>query len=197
MVTAGPYMGDDDPPTFDAQLRLAKSLCVSNRDLAGKPFWQFLDGLSWGLLGAPFDETSDSWGWSNLLKIGWSSIDNPVRWPRPLREDQRDVCASALCEEFAKLKNSLVVVASRDEFGILAKSFPRLLPQWRTEYNDNFIGDYNEQTSVWSFTDPKSGNLYIHCDHPGYFVRARERFWGSALGRIIHLARAMPKFSHQ
>ena len=188
-------MGDDDPPTFDAQLRLAELLCVRNRNLSGSPFWQFLDGLTWALLGAPFDETSDRWGWSNLLKIGWSSEYNPIRWPQPLIGDQQDICATSLYEEFMELHNSLIIILSRNEFYVLdnSKCFQKLISQWEPAYLDNFGGHYNEQTSVWSFADSNSGNLYVHCDHPNYAKNAR--FWGSALGRIIHLARAMPNFS--
>ena len=181
MATAGLYMGDDDPPTFDAQLQLAESLCVNNRNLEHSPFWQFLDGLSWALLGAPFNETSDSWGWSNLFKIGWSSINNPSNWRQPLIGDQRDVCIAALNEEFVQLHDSLIIIASGERFGLIEK------------YEDKWNKDY-EETGVWSFTDANSHNLYVTCYHPRYLVSGG-RVWGSALGYTIHLARTMPRFA--
>jgi hypothetical protein len=83
MATSGDYWADA-PQTFDARSQVARSLCANRHERAHRPFWQFLDGLTWALLGAPFDETSDRWGWSNLLKIGWSG-GNPDEWPSPIK----------------------------------------------------------------------------------------------------------------
>jgi hypothetical protein len=191
MATDGDYWADDEQ-TFDQRLQCTESLCNNRHDRAGSPFWQFLDGLTWALLGAPFNETSDRWGWSNLLKIGWS-VGNPNGWQVKLIEEQREVCAISLREEFEKLHESLIIIGSRNAFGVLDSPhiFPKLMPQWR----DNWNKDHHEQTGVWSFTDPKSSNLYVHCEHPGYAIRAASSFWGSALGRIIHLARVLPGFA--
>jgi hypothetical protein len=83
---------------------------------------------------------------------------------------------------------------SGNTFGMLESPyfFAKPTPPWR---KDSWNKDYREQTGVWSFTDPNSGNLYIHGYHPGYAVRAYNSFWGSALGRTIQLARTMPRFA--
>jgi hypothetical protein len=183
MATAGFYIGDDDPPSFDAQLRLAQS-CTNNRSLADSPFWQFLDGLTWALLGGPFNETSDRWGWSNLLKIGWSKANPNAQ----LRNAQREACITSLREEFEKLHDSLIVIVSNDRFKVLDSNdvFPKLVPQWKSDYDGNWNKDYNDETGLYWFEDKRSRNLYVH----GYHPRAAARFFGSALGRTIHLARA-------
>jgi hypothetical protein len=114
MATDGDYWADD-PQLFDQRVQIAESLCNNRHDRARSPFWQFLDGLTWALLGAPFNETSDRWSWSNLLKIGWS-VGNPNQWRPPveplLKEKQRDVCIAALREEFVKLHEILIIIAS-------------------------------------------------------------------------------------
>jgi hypothetical protein len=78
------------------------------------------------------------------------------------------------------------VIVSNNTFGVLDSPniFPKLVPHWNKDY---------EQTGVWSFADPNSGNLYIHDYHPRYAVK--KGFWGSALGCTIHLARTMPRFA--
>jgi hypothetical protein len=199
MATDGDYWADD-PQTFDQQLRHAEELCNNRHGRAGSPFWQFLDGLTWALLGGPFDKTSDRWGWSNLLKIGWS-VGNPNAWRPPVEprliNEQRAACVASLCEEFAKLNNSLVVIVSGNTFGVLDSPdlFSNLIPNWQQKYEDNWTKDYHVDTGVWSYADSKSGNLYVHCEHPGYAARTWYSFWGSALGRIVHLARTMSRFA--
>ena len=129
MATDKDYWAED-PPDFDQRLMRAESICMGHVfDWPRSPFWQFLDGLSWALLGAPLFESADQWGWSNLLKIGWS-VGNPSRWRRQvptLEKERRDVCIVALREEFAKLRNSLIVVASAYPLGVLDS--PELFPK--------------------------------------------------------------------
>jgi hypothetical protein len=199
MATDGDY-GATAPQTFARQLRRAEDGCKRRHDRARSAFWQFLDGLTWALLGGPFEKTSDRWGWSNLLKIGWS-VGNPHQWRPPvqpiLKDDQRDVCVSALRQEFENLSKSLIVICTGDTFGVLDSRdlFPKLVPHWKNSYADNWDKANNDQTGVWSLRDPKSGNLYAHCYHPRHMVQAWDSFWGSALGYIIHMARAsIPPF---
>jgi hypothetical protein len=196
MATEGGYLADE-PQNFDARSQVARSLCANGRhERAHRPFWQFLDGLTWALLGGPFDETSDRWGWSNLLKIGWSG-GNPEEWPSPIKpkliDDQRSACVASLRDEFEELHDSLVVIVSSNTFGVLdnADLFPQLVPGWQDKYDDNWNKDYESSTGVWSFKDTHSRNLYIHAEHPRRAVSAIKPYWGSALGRIIHLARTM------
>lgn len=199
MATDGGYWADD-PQTFDQRSQCTELLCAPHTrdERMRSPFWQFLDGLSWALLGAPYDETSDRWGWSNLLKIGWS-VGNPNQWRPPvepqLKDAQRDICVIALREEFEKLHGSLIVICSGNTFGVLESPdfFPRLVPQWQKNYADNWNRD-REETGVWWFIDPNSGNLYVHGYHPNYAVI--NNFWGSALRYTIHLARTLlPRFA--
>lgn len=182
IATAGDYRGDADPPTFDAQRDVVESLCTDNcRDLAASPFWQFLDGLTWALLDGPFHETTNRWGWSNLLKIGWSDANPNAE----LRAAQQTTCINALREEFDKLHDSLIVIVSNDTFGVLDSPylFPQIVPLWNT--------NYHEQTGLYWFKDQRLGNLYVHGYHPRATLGPREPRWGSALGRTIQLARAL------
>jgi hypothetical protein len=96
--------------SFKTRLAITTDFCTKGRHFrASSPFWQFLDGLSWALFGAPFHETTNKWGWSNLLKIGWSS-GNPHQWRAPVRpsliDEQRVTCSKALSEEFTGLEDS-------------------------------------------------------------------------------------------
>jgi len=196
MATHGAYGADIPQTTFDAQLALAESLCTNRRDhLAHTPFWQFLDGLTWALLGAPSAETSDRWGWSNLLKIGWSE-GAPNDWRKEMKDAQQDICAVALRKEIERLHHSLVVIVSFSPLNVLDsdKVFPQLIQNWNMDYESNWKKDYHEQTGLWWFNDQKSGNLYVHGHHPRPAVYGG--YWGSALGRTIQLARAsMPRFA--
>jgi hypothetical protein len=111
---------------------------------------------------------------------------------------QRSACVASLLDEFEELHNSLVVIVTSNTFGVLdsADLFPQLVPGWQDKYDDNWNKDYESSTGVWSFKDAHSGNLYIHADHPRRAVSAIEPYWGSALGRIIHLTRtSMPNFA--
>jgi hypothetical protein len=57
------------------------------------------------ILNGKYDQTQDSWGWSNLLKVA-GSAGPPHDW-------------AALQEEIARLRDSLIVVTSEKEYGIL------------------------------------------------------------------------------
>jgi len=192
IATRGEFWASDTQD-FDTRLGVTEQ-CVSGREGCETPFWQFLDGLTWALFGAPFDQTKEQWGWSNLLKIGWSEGNPGQR----LRDDQRDICAKSLREEFEQLHHSLVVIASSGTQNVLDHPavFPQLVPRWKASWSDNWHQNYDTQTGIWWFKDVYSGNLYVHNYHPRRMVQAGDSFWGSALGCTIQLARAlMPRFA--
>ena len=174
MATNGCYW-PGDPQTREGCLKLAELLCTNRKDhLARAPFWQFLDGLTWALFGAPFHESSERWGWSNLLKIGWS-VGNPNEWRPPVKptliDKQREACVTSLREEFERLHRSLIVIVSADTFGVLDATLE----------SRNWNKEYHEQTGIYWSTDSRS-NVYVHGYHPRYLI-------GSPLGRTINLAR--------
>jgi hypothetical protein len=103
--------------TFESSLRDTEAFC-KHPTLGRAPFWRFLNRLSHELLGAPYAQTQSNWGWSNLLKIGGTS-GSPGEWPSGLTESQRPACIVAFREEIAQLKDSQIVVASANEYGIL------------------------------------------------------------------------------
>ena len=132
-------------------------------------------------------------GWSNLLKIG-CSLGNPNQWPRPvssLIDEQKEICIAALEEELGSLHDSLIVIATGNTFGVLEGALPKVISGWQ----EAFWNKEHEETGCWTYEDPNSRNLYINCEHPGRAVRPPQSSWGSALGYIIHLARAMPRFA--
>ena len=93
--------------SFKSCLLATEAFCASRRhEREHSPFWRFLDTLTRELLGAPYSETTDRWGWSNLLKICWSE-GSPDRWPTELVELQREACIAAMREEFTRLRQSL------------------------------------------------------------------------------------------
>lgn len=115
--------------TFDARLAGTENFCRTP-DRGHSPYWRFMNRLTTELVGGPYDRTQDGWGWSNLLKIA-GSTGSPSEWGRTLIDDQRDACIVALCEEFVRLRDSLVVVTSNDSHGILHKVLPEE-SQWDT-----------------------------------------------------------------
>ena len=72
-ATEGAY-GSEGEQTFEACHERPARLCDRGPHArAHTPLWLFLDGLTRALLGGSYDATTDRWGWSNLLKIGWSA----------------------------------------------------------------------------------------------------------------------------
>ena len=136
--------------TFQEALADTESFCGNGpHKLGHTPFWQFLNRLTQELLGGPYHSTAARWGWSNLLKIGWSE-GQPAQWPAELKAVQRDVCSSALQEEFAQLRQSLVFVGSYEEFGILSRILPGK-EAWNKEHE--------KTAGLWWLHDSRSGNL--------------------------------------
>jgi hypothetical protein len=185
MGTKGPYFLDEDQ-TMEACLGRAEALAHAR---IKSHFWTFLDGISWALLGAPYDQTSGHWGWSNVIKIGW---DSGHKWPPgELNGDLNAVFAAALLEEFSQLQNSLILLMCSSALDILDRSdlFPALgIPGWQEPFSANW--HKQDDAGLWWFTDRRSGNLFIHGYHPGAMVQNWEPYWGTALGCIIHLALA-------
>lgn len=147
---------------FEEALTSTENLCGRGpHPLEGTPFWQFLNELTSKLLGGPYHATASRWGWSNLLKIGWSQ-GAPEAWPLGLMEAQRLAAGAALRQEFAKLRNSLVYIASAQEFGILYQILPG---------EEAWCKEHQESTTIWWYKEPVSSNLYVHSYHPNYLRR--------------------------
>ena len=182
-ATEGMY-GAEGEQSFEACHERAARLCDRGPHArAHTPLWLFLDGLTRALLGGPYDATTDRWGWSNLLKIGWSE-GSPEGWPPGLIERQQAACAAALREEVARLRRSLVFVGSRDDFGILGEALGGS-PAWH--------GERDEATGLWWFRDEASGNLFVHGCHPS--AARQGQFIEAALDRTVLLARKLlPRF---
>jgi hypothetical protein len=174
--TEGDYGATDDQG-FEACHERSARLCDRGaHGSAHTPTWMFLDTLTRGLLGGPYDATAGRWGWSNLLKIGWS-VGRPEDWPSELIERQQQACAAALREEFARLRDSLIFVASLDDFGILGEALGGL-PVWHGR---------DEATGLWWYRDAASGNLVVHGCDPA--AARRGQFAEAALDRTLLLAR--------
>jgi hypothetical protein len=177
--------GAEGEQTFEACHERAARLCDRGPHArAHTPLWLFLDGLTRALLGGPYDKTTDRWGWSNLIKIGWSE-GAPEAWPAGLVERQQRTCAAALREELARVRRSLVFVGSLDDFGILGEALGGL-PAWH--------GEHDEATGLWWFRDEASGNLFVHGCHPS--EARRMHLSEAALDRTVLLARnLLPQFA--
>jgi hypothetical protein len=164
--------------TFDALYSETENFCGHGKHGSeNSPYWRYLDALTRPLLGGAYHETVDRWGWSNLLKIAGNKGD-PGEWPTVMKEQQRGACSIALKEEVDHLKDSLILITSDDEFGIL-HSFLPAQNYWCKEFN-------NDARFLW-LRDPKTGNLYVHSYHPN-FMR-RKGFFDIAAARTIELAR--------
>ncbi|MDJ0389161.1 hypothetical protein QMO56_13645 [Roseomonas sp. E05] len=183
-ATEGDY-GAEGEQSFEACHERGARLCDRGPHAhAHTPLWLFLDGLTRGLLGGSYDMTTERWGWSNLLKIGWS-VGTPESWPAELIERQQPACAAALREELAGLRRSLVFVGSEDDFGILGEALGGM-PEWH--------GKQDEVTGIWWLHDEVSGNLIVHGCHPS--AARRGHFSKAALERTVLLARdLLPHFT--
>jgi hypothetical protein len=183
-ATEGEY-GAGREQSFEACHERAARLCDRGPHARGHtPLWLFLDGLTRALLGGSYDTTTDRWGWSNLLKIGWS-VGAPEDWPPGLVERQQAACALALREELGRLRRSLVFVGSLDDFGVLGEALGGV-PDWH--------GEQDAATGLWWFRDEASGNLLVHGCHPG--AARRGHISEAALDRTVLLARnLLPGFA--
>lgn len=182
-ATVGNY-GADGNQSFEACHERAARLCDRGPHAhAHTPLWMFLDALTRELLGGPYDATRDRWGWSNLLKIGWSE-GGPADWPSELVERQQGASAAALRAEFEQLHDSLIFVGSIDDFGILGDALGGV-PEWH--------GEREEATGIWWYREDASGNLFVHGCDPS--AARRGQLSAAALERAVMLARnLLPRF---
>lgn len=170
-----------DEPTFAVNLSGTEKFC-HQPTRGGSPYWQFLNRLTFELLGGPYDRTQHLWGWSNLLKIAGTK-GPPGNWPAALIAMQREACLAAFREEISKLRNSLIVVTSENEYGILLDvAGSREL--WNTT---------PRESQIFFRHDPVTGNTFVHAYHPKY-MRQRN-FFEAAVADTIRVAReTLPTF---
>lgn len=168
---------------FQECLQGTENFC--RRDLTsrrGTPFWRFVDRLSLEILGETYSLTQEKWGWSNLLKVA-GSAGSPARWPDALIDGQRTACIAALREEIARLRDSLIVVTSANEYGILFKAVAE----------ENLWDKQPRQSNIWWLRDPVSGNTYVRCYHPNNMQQ--RNFFEAAVNDVVRLAReTLPPF---
>jgi hypothetical protein len=170
--------GAAEDQSFRARSMATENFCGHGRHGRDhSPFWKFFDALTRALLGGAYHETLDRWGWSNLLKIA-ASEGSPGNWPTDLVEYQREACITALREEFAQLRQSLIFIASYHEYGILR----RILPD-----EEHWGKEFEASGGFWWLQDPKTGNLYVHSYHPSHMQR--RKFFRLAAEQTIELAK--------
>jgi hypothetical protein len=164
-----------DEPEFEATVSGTERYCRSPKH-GHTPYWRFLDRLTREMLGGPFDRTQDRWGWSNLLKVAGTQ-GSPNSWPPTLISGQRDVCVAAFREEVVRLKQSLIVVTSEKDYGILHEVA-----------GDRELWDTTPRKSQIYFRhDSVSGTLFVHTHHPNYLQR--KVFFDDAVADTILVAR--------
>ena len=87
-------------------------------------------------------------------------------------------------EEVSQLNNSLIVVASGDEYEML---YPIVAAQ------ENWNKEYQKKYGIWWIHDQASGNTYVHTYHPRVL-----RTWGifdEAANTIVRIAQqTLPPF---
>jgi hypothetical protein len=151
--------------SLTARLKWTEGIWQAGR--RGSPFWSFLDGLTTRILNGPYLDTSERWGWSNLLKVAWGD-GRLEHWPSDMKKGQRKVSIAALREEFANLHQSLVFIASGGDYGVLCPVVGKK-GLWNKE---------QQECGLWWLQDRASENLFIHGYHPnpmrqgGYFDAA-------------------------
>ena len=171
----------DDEQSVQACIRATEEFC-RHPTRGHSPFWRFLDRLTREILGGPYDQTQARWGWSNLLKVA-GTAGEPGDWPAALIEGQRTACITALQEEIARLRDSLIVVASGNEFGIL----------YQTVAEESRWDKQARESNIYWFRDGIAGNTYVHCYHPQYM--SKQNFFEAAVTDIVRLAQeTLPSF---
>ena len=166
--------------TFESR-QSATERFVQSPDRGNKPFWRFVNQICIGLLAAPYDQTQDKWGWSNLLKIAGNE-DSPDKWPRTLKSGQSAACQTALSEELAGLRGALVVILSSDLYGVVTPEITGL--QW----------DKEDRPGCTYWLEPgKTGNAIVNCYHPNYLQR--QKYFDDAVAETIHFSKkVLPPF---
>jgi hypothetical protein len=146
--------------SYEARLEVTRRFCQRDniREHLGSPFWRFLNELTLRIFHRRCDESQELWGWSNLLKIAPEKHD---QWPRPFVEFQHGSNVVALQEEIAPLRQSLIVIASEKDFGLLDELVPKGIEWDKTD----------RPGQTWRLFVPETGNLFIHSYHPGNLNR--------------------------
>jgi hypothetical protein len=166
---------------FETCLAWSTDICSRGpHDRSQTPFWQFLDHLTRALLKARYYEASDRYGWSNLLNIGWSEAN---KWPKPIIDHQRVVAIAALRKEFSQLHDSLVFIASANEYGIA-----RHIVAPDNEWNKD-----QEKAGIWWIRDKVSGNLSVHGYHPKA-ARMQNIFEPAVEAAVVLSGALLPRF---
>ena len=175
-VAAEPADGDQD---FATRLKATEAWCRDPKR-PGSPYWQFINRITSALLGGAYDQTQHAWGWSNLLKIAGKE-GSPSDWGRDLVPAQRDAGVDALREEISALRDSLVIITSGQEFGVIYSVLPKL-KNWDT---------VNRPGCTYFLHDPDSGNAIVHSYHPKYMQM--KRHFDSAVEETIYFAKTKLK----
>lgn len=165
----------DVPQIYDERLLATEHFI--DHDLSNyehRPFWRYVGSITQNLLGGRPFQTSNKWGWSNILKIGRS--DSLLH--QKLIQTEREACVKTLKQGFNYLRNSLILIMSADGFGILSTALESVT--WNTERED--------ETGTWWAKDAATGNLIVHSYHPGFSFR--QKFADAALNFTMELARA-------
>jgi hypothetical protein len=150
------------------------------------PFWRFLDRLTRELLNGPYDQTQEWWGWSNLLKVA-GSAGSPDTWPLSFSEKQRPASLSAFQEEIGRLRDSLIVVVSAKDYGILDGSVGE-----RDGWDTHVIESTRGKVEVRKLRGPM-GNTYLHLPHPNYM--RRRGVFDPAVSYVVQNARELRPFN--
>lgn len=180
MATRGEFYGNCGDQSFGACLSRTKVECVDSK--SSTPFWSYLNCLSQELLSEPYKHTQDSWGWSNLLKVGYSEVDNPSNWPPEFVTGQREICVAALTEELVRLRKTVIVIVSDPTFDVLERAVANSANVKRVDWNRSS----EDVDGVWWWWDEQSKNLYVHEYHPNH---ARlKKFLNEMLSRTVMLA---------
>jgi hypothetical protein len=171
--------------SFEGALKGTEEFCRCPT-VGYSPFWRFLDRLTRELLNGPYDQTQEWWGWSNLLKVA-GSAGSPDTWPLSFREKQRPASLLALQEEIGRLRDSLIVVVSANEYGILDRTVGE-----RDGWDTHVIESTRGKAGVRKLRGPM-GNTYLHLPHPNYMMR--RGVFDSAVSYVVQNARELRPFN--
>jgi hypothetical protein len=170
MATAGCF-GSNERQTLDDCYARTVDEIHNHRKYTS--FWRFLAGLTGELLSDKPEATLSGWGWSNFLKIGHCTEKKP---PKEMVELEADACRQSLAAEIAAIKNSLIFVASADDFGMM-DVISGSACNWQKSYEDD---------GIW-YQMVAHENLLMHGYHPNFAYL--DGFFDQMLNRTTELAR--------
>ena len=99
----------------------------------------------------------DKWGTSNLFKIGSNKTANPSQWEPEFIEYQKNASIAALKHEFSQLRNSVIFIASDNDYGLLEPVLPEAGSKWEKTY---------EKEGIYFWRDRVTGSIFINGYHP-------------------------------